>query len=121
MSLDSRVSRDQTYLVEFESLLELLETLLDASGVVCSSDESFGSFLSLEGFEDVGDNYQLPNHPINMSIEFLEDNAEVVTPQEQPAVFSRYHQSSSRSTYPVSVSFAYISSPRRFGSLSLTT
>jgi hypothetical protein len=120
MSLDSRVSRDQTYLVEFESLLELLETLLDASGVVCSSDEPFGSFLSLEGFEDVGDNYQLPNHPINMSIEFLEDNAEVVTPQEQPAVFSRYHQSSSRSTYPVSVSFAYISSPRRFGSLSLT-
>jgi hypothetical protein len=99
--LESRLSCKQTCLVALESLFDLLDTVLDASGVVCSSDESFDSMLFLEGFEDVGDRYQLSNYRITMSIEYSEGVVDVVTSQEPPAALSRYHRSSSRSIYPI--------------------
>jgi hypothetical protein len=88
--LESRLSCEQTYLVTLESLFDLLNTILDASGIVCSSDESFDSFLCLKGFEHVGDRYQLSNHRIIMSIECSEGRVDVFTSQEQPAVLSHY-------------------------------
>jgi hypothetical protein len=89
--LESRLSCEQTYLVALESLFDLLNTILDASSVVCSSDESFDSFSFLKRFEDVGDRFQFSNHRIIMSIECSEGRVDVVTSQEQPAVLSRYH------------------------------
>jgi hypothetical protein len=101
MSLESRLCCERTYLIDRESLFDLLDTLLNTPSVVCSSDKSLSSILCLERPEDVSDRDQLPDHEIIMSIKCSEHNENVVTSQEQRAVLSHYHRSSSRSTYPV--------------------
>jgi hypothetical protein len=49
-------------------MFNFLKTVLNASSVVRSSDESFGSILCLEGLENAGGGTQRSNYNISVSL-----------------------------------------------------